>query len=75
MPERKYNGITMEFLGNVIRNFRDEYRREYWAECTLTDEEIAECWDDNVPASSIEEEEAWTLDAMRELQKKGECLA
>ena len=75
MAERKYNGITMEFLGNVIRNFRDEYRREYNTDCTLTDEQIAECWNDNVPASTVGEEEEWTLDAMRELQKKGECPA
>ncbi len=72
MSERKYNGITMEFLGNIIRNFRDEYKREYNTACTLTDVQIAECWDENAPTSTIAEEEEWTLDAMRELQKKGE---
>jgi hypothetical protein len=68
MTERKYNGITLEYLGSVIRNYRRDYKETYGVDCTLTDVEVARCYGDTPVAPTSAEQDVWIVEAMKEIQ-------
>jgi hypothetical protein len=71
--EKKYNGVTIEFLGSVIRNYRRDYERTYGHPCTLTDVEVAECYGETPVAPTSSEQDEWIVEAMHYKQNLCMC--